>query len=117
MIASASNFARNLAGTAATMLFAGLCIAGATAPAAAETRFGQNPEGVRVASVSYADLDLGTVAGRTALEGRIRIAARTVCAKTAYDAFAVGDERACVNQAVKAGRHATMAAAASRVGG
>jgi UrcA family protein len=111
MIASVPNVSRTLAGAAGTLLFAGLCIAAATAPANAGTRYAVNGNGERVATIPYADLDLGSPSGQKALNGRIREAARTVCAKTGNDAAAKLDEFRCIQQAVKSGNQAVMAAA------
>ena len=49
MFASAQNFTRNVVGAAGTLFFAGLCIAGATAPANAQIAYGVNDSGHRVA--------------------------------------------------------------------
>jgi UrcA family protein len=113
MIASATNFTRSLVGTAGTLLLAGLCIAGATAPAAAHTTLDVNGQGQQVAVISYADLDLGSPDGRAALEGRIRVAARKVCTDNSPDPRSGINTFVCVQQALKTGRHAVMAAAAT----
>ncbi len=110
MFASASNFSRTFSAAAGTLLFAGLCIGGATAPAAAHTTLGLNAAGERVATVSHADLDLGSKAGRAALETRIRAAARKVCATGAHDPANATYEYQCIAEAVKAGQNATIAA-------
>ncbi|MEI6484963.1 MAG: UrcA family protein [Sphingomonadales bacterium] len=118
MFASASNFARTLAGAAGTLLFAGLCIAGATAPANAQILYGVNDAGQRVAAVSYADLNLASKAGRATLETRIHIAARKVCNATGGDRWAQHEEGRCISNALTATRNATMAAiAADKVAG
>lgn len=110
MFASASNFSRTFSAAAGTLLFAGLCIAGATAPASAHTTLGLNAAGERVATVSHADLDLGSKAGRAVLETRIRAAARKVCANGAPDPANTAREYQCIAQAMKAGQNATIAA-------
>jgi UrcA family protein len=118
MIASATNASRSFVGAAATLLFAGLCIAGAPAQAAAHTSLSVNGDGQRVAIVSHADLDLGSKAGRDTLDARIRTAARKVCTTNDAGPWRTTKEFQCVMQAVKSGRHATMAAAAApRTGG
>lgn len=79
-------------------------IAGAAliaAPATAGPKLSQKNVGQSVA-VSYADLNLGTVAGQKALERRINAAAKKVCQ---WDKHAVGtrilspDRRACFDKA------------------
>lgn len=118
MFASAKNFTRNLVGAAGTLVFAGLCIAGATAPANAQIVYSVNETGHRVAQVSYADLDLGTKADRSRLENRLRTAARAVCHGSANDPWAVAEEYKCFTETLKATRSATMAAIdAEKVGG
>jgi UrcA family protein len=111
MFASAFNISRTLAGAAGTLLFAGLCVGAATAPAAAHTTMDLNPAGQRVATVSHADLDLGSNAGRAVLETRVRAAARKVCANAAPNPAAAAYEFQCIAQAVRASRNATIAAA------
>lgn len=59
---------RTVVGTAGMAICAGLCLAGATAPAAAAT--------VRTQVVRYTDLDLRKAAGRATLDHRIAAAAR-----------------------------------------
>jgi UrcA family protein len=105
---------RSLFGGAATLLLAGLCIAGATAPAAAHTTLGMNQNGERVATVSHADLDLGSKAGRARLETRIREAARKVCTSNDANPWKQAQESQCIQEAVKNSRHAVMAAAETR---
>ncbi|WP_164158003.1 UrcA family protein [Sandarakinorhabdus rubra] len=121
MIASAHPLSRSLAGVAGTLLLAGLCIAGATAPAAAtpvtsQARISQNEHGERVALVPHADLDLGSKEGREKLEARIRIAARKVCENSGVEPWSAFQEGRCVQEAVRNGRHAAMAAASQRRG-
>ncbi len=118
MFASAKNFTRNLAGAAGTLLFAGLCIAGATAPANAQIAYSVNETGHRVAHVSYADLDLGSKAGQSRLENRLRTAAKQVCHGSANDPWAAAEEYRCFQETLKATRSATMAAIeAEKIGG
>jgi UrcA family protein len=117
MIASASTFSRTLAAATGSLLFAGLCIAGAAAPAAAKQAVSINEDGKRVVQISYADLDLGTKAGRATLNSRIRIAARKVCSDTSSDPWASARQHQCVMQAMEQTRHATLAARANgRIG-
>lgn len=113
MFASAKNFSRNLVGAAGTLFFAGLCIAGATAPAQAQVAYGVNDSGHRVAYVSYADLDLGSPAGNATLNGRLRIAAKNVCQSNGITPWAAVENHKCITQALQATRNATMAAIAA----
>lgn len=118
MFASAKNFSRNLVGAAGTLMFAGLCIAGATAPANAQIAYGVNETGHRVAYVSYADLDLDSKAGRSRLENRMRTAAKEVCHGSASDRWVAAEEYRCFQETLKATRSATMAAIeAEKIGG
>ncbi|WP_397587592.1 UrcA family protein [Sandarakinorhabdus limnophila] len=114
MFTSAQNFSRNLVGAAGTLFFAGLCIAGATAtPANAQIAYGKNEAGHKVAYVAYADLDLGSPAGRSRLENRLRAAAKQVCHGSDASRMAVAEEYACYQETLKATRSATMAAIAA----
>lgn len=118
MFAFAHKITRTLVGTAGTLMFAGLCIAGATAPANAQIVYGVNATGHRVAQVSYADLDLGSKAGQARLENRLRTAAKQVCHGSATDPWAVAEEYKCFTETLKASRSATMAAIeAEKIGG
>jgi len=123
MFASARNIAlknltRNIVGAAGTLMFAGLCIAGATAPANAQLAYGVDAAGHRVAHVSYADLDLASRSGQARLESRLRVAAKQVCRGSANDPWAVAEEYRCYQETLRASRSATMAAIeADRIGG
>ena len=113
MFASPLKFSRNLVGAAGTLFFAGLCIAGATAPANAQISYGVNDSGHKVAYVSYADLNLGAPAGRARLENRLRTAAKHVCHGTDASPWAAAREYACFQETLRATRNATMAAIAA----
>ncbi len=91
-----STAARAVLGTVGTALCAGICLVAATAPAAAEP--------VRATTVSYADLNLGSAAGRLTLDRRITAAARTVCASSDRGTVAALDEMQCVRNAVTAAK-------------
>jgi UrcA family protein len=118
MFASAKNFSRNVVGAAGTLLFAGLCIAGAAAPANAQIAYSVSADGHRVAHVSYADLDLGSKAGRERLENRLRTASKEVCHGTSNERWAAAQEYSCYIETLQATRSATMAAIeAEKVGG
>ena len=72
-------------------LIAGAALVGAAAPSLAQSdeeiivsgRYGNLPESVRSLSqsVSYADLDLSSTAGRAELRHRVRLTARYLCEK------------------------------------
>ena len=118
MFTSAKNISRNLVGAAGTLFFAGLCVAGATTPANAQIAYGKNEAGHKVAYVAYADLDLGSKAGRGRLENRLRTAAKQVCHGSDASRMAIAEEYACYQETLKATRNATMAAiAAEKVAG
>lgn len=113
MFASTRNFSRNLAGAAGTLLLAGLCIAGATAPAQARTNpvtYGVNAVGERTAMVSFADLNLSSPKGRAALENRIRNAARTVCSANGDDKILGIDASRCFHDTLTNTRRAVQVA-------
>ncbi len=112
MIASAPNFSNMLSATVGTLLFAGVCIGAATAPAAAAP-ISLNANGERTIEVSYADLDLGSPSGRAVLDRRINEAARKVCANGAPDPASATREYQCVVNSVKATRAAALAAVKS----
>lgn len=118
MFASAKGFTRNLVGAAGTLVFAGLCIAGATTPANAQIAYGVNGSGHRVAYVSYKDLDLNSQAGRTSLDSRLRIAAKHVCQGNGAQRWEAAEEYKCFHETLKATRTVTMAAiAADKIAG
>jgi UrcA family protein len=57
------------------------------------------------ATVSYADLDLGTAAGRTRLDSRIRRAAKSLCLDEGVRDLADRlDQKSCMNFAVASAR-------------
>jgi len=73
------------------MLFALAALAAASAmPAAANV-----PHNATTRIVRYADLDLGSAAGRARLEQRIDAAVRDVCAIAPGDAGRTAEARAC----------------------
>ncbi|WP_197042147.1 UrcA family protein [Sandarakinorhabdus oryzae] len=110
MFASAKSFTRNLVGAAGTLVFGGLCIAGATTPANAQIAYSVNDSGHRVAYVSYKDLDLASQAGRSTLDGRLRIASKHVCQGNGATRWEPAEEYKCFHETYKASRTATMAA-------
>lgn len=117
MFASTHNFSRTFAGLAGTLLFAGLCVGAATAPAQAATvspiTYGVNVDGQRIAHVAFADINLGSKAGEAKLETRLRIAARAVCSNGEQNPIAASQANRCYHDALRVTRNATMAAIAS----
>jgi UrcA family protein len=73
---------------------------------------------VIVEEVTYADLNLGSRAGRAALERRIRVAAARVCAKfdLGSDAISRSVQRPCYLDAVESGRQQMRQVIAKRRG-
>jgi UrcA family protein len=84
---------RAVIGTFGTALCAGICLIGATAPAAAA-------EAPRAQLVRYSDLNLASAAGREALALRIRHAARNVCETGSHDLGARSAQARCIRTAV-----------------
>jgi len=64
--------ARTAIATVGTLFFAGVCLIGATAPAAAQPV-------AHTKTVSYGDLNLASASGRKVLDSRINRAARSLC--------------------------------------
>jgi len=97
---------------AACGLFAGIALATCAPSALAQTsaediivtgRYGQMPDSVRTLSqsVSYADLDLSTRAGREILHRRVNLTARYLCEKLGESASSSGPAPSCQDAAVK----------------
>lgn len=107
MFATPASFSRNLLGAFGTVVFAGICLMGATAPAqASETLASAAP---RSAIVRTADLNLATDAGRSTFETRVRHAARTVCTGATDDLRGKQQTAACVKSAVASAEPARFA--------
>ncbi|GGI83962.1 hypothetical protein GCM10007973_20610 [Polymorphobacter multimanifer] len=102
MFATPASLSRNVLGAFGTVVFAGICLMGATAPA-------QASETVRSAVVRTADLNLTTDAGRSTFENRVRYAARSVCTGAADDLRGKQQTAACVKSAVASAQPARMA--------
>ena len=100
---------RTVLGTVGTLIFAGACLFGAVAPAKAA-------EAPRAQVVSYSDLDLSHVQGRNALDGRIKQAARSVCATGSADLRSRSEEARCIRNAVNAAGPKVVAAAPAYTG-
>jgi UrcA family protein len=105
MFATNSIALRTLAGTVGTIIFAGACLFGATAPAVAA-------EAPRTAKVSYTDLNLASDKGRAVLDARIRQAARSVCFEGGQDLRSKTEESRCLHEAIKSAQPGKLAAAA-----
>jgi UrcA family protein len=97
-----ASLSRNLLGAFGTVVFAGICLMGATAPA-------QASETPRSTIVRTADLNLATDAGRSTLAGRVRTAARAVCSGAADDLRGKQRTAGCVKSAVASAQPARMA--------
>jgi UrcA family protein len=86
---------RTVVATLGTVIGAGICLIGATAPAAAA-------DAPRVVTVSSSDLNMASEAGRNAFEQRVKLAARSVCSLGSGDLRARADEARCVGAAINA---------------
>lgn len=89
-----ASFTQTLVATFATAVFAGACLFGAAAPAAAAQA------DLRVIEVSYGQYDLTHGAGRAALDTRIVQAARSICYSGSRELAARTAYKACVKVAV-----------------
>ncbi len=89
---------RATVGIIGTTVFAGLCLMGAAAPAAATVTTAPS------VSVSHADLDLSSAADRAELDQRIARGARKVCASIYAGTRGLGSEGACVQSAINDAR-------------
>lgn len=100
MFAAISSTAlRTVLGTVGTIVFAGTCLIGATAPAVAAPA--ATP---RTQVIAYGDLNLSSAQGREKFDFRIRRAAKTVCDNGSDDLRARTDENRCILRAVAAAR-------------
>ncbi len=100
MLATSASFVRTAAGAFGTLIFAGLCVAGATVPAQAnELAYTARSEVVRTQ-----DLNLTSAAGRDTLASRIDAAAERVCATRATDIASRADHNRCLREAVATAR-------------
>lgn len=93
---------RTVAGTVGTIIFAGACLLGTTAPAVAA-------EAPQTTKVSYADLNLASESGRAALDARIRQAARSVCSSGGRDVRSMTAETLCRQEAIKSAQPSKLA--------
>ncbi|GGE03258.1 hypothetical protein GCM10011529_07140 [Polymorphobacter glacialis] len=98
---------RTVIGAVGTVVLAGACLVGATAPAAAA-------EAPRTAYVKISDLNLGSTADRQRLEFRVNHAARQVCRTGSDDLRSRSDEANCVDAARAGAEAQTNVTIASR---
>lgn len=90
--------ARAVLGATGAAICATVCLAGAAAPARADT-----VDAVPTRIVSYADLDLTRAEGRATLESRIRAAAHAVCPAGNRTSPELIKRNACVRTNVETG--------------
>lgn len=91
-----SSVTRTIVGTLGMAFCAGVCLVGATAPAAADTVYSTTRSKV----VRYADLDLANAQGRAVLDRRIKVAAREVCTTNSTDPEMKIEEYRCLRHAI-----------------
>ena len=103
---ASSSISSTIVAAIGTALFAGVCLFGATAPAAAAPA----PAAL---SVSYSDLNVASTSGRKALDTRIVHAARTVCENGGHDVRSLSAEARCIDGAVAAARSKVYPTSAS----
>jgi UrcA family protein len=107
MFTTAPDFTRTAIAALGTVFFAGVCLFGATAPAAAAEPVAQT------VTVAYGDLNLASTSGRNALDARIAQAARSVCFDGGRDVASHMSYNRCVKAAVADAREQADAAMAS----
>ena len=107
MFTTAPDFSRTAIAAVGTMIFAGICLFGATAPAA-------TAEPVAAAQrIAYADLNLASASGRDTLDARIARAARSVCFTGSRDVAAQLAYGRCVKAASEQARAQAYVSSAS----
>jgi len=84
--------ARTAIATVGTLFFAGVCLIGATAPAAAQPV-------AHTKTVSYGDLNLASASGRKVLDSRINRAAHNVCFNGGNDVASLVAADRCIEAA------------------
>jgi UrcA family protein len=84
--------ARTAIAAVGTLFFAGVCLIGATAPAAAAPV-------ARTTTVAYDDLNLASASGRKALDSRINRAAHNVCFNGGNDVASLVAADRCIEAA------------------
>lgn len=106
MFTTAPEFSRTAIAALGTLFFAGVCLLGATAPAAAApTEVAQ--------TIAYADLNLASEKGRDTLDARIARAAHSVCFTGSRDVAAQMAYGRCVKTASEAARAQAYVTSAS----
>ncbi|MBC7519736.1 MAG: UrcA family protein [Sandarakinorhabdus sp.] len=113
MFTNSTSAFRTVLGAFGTVICAGACLIGATAPAAAAP---MPVDASQTAVVSYADLNLASDHGRNALDARIRFAARNVCETGARDVASMAQASRCVRAAVEAAQPTKVTAIADYKG-
>ncbi len=103
-----ASIVRTLVAASATAVFAGLCLFGATAPAAATTVAAHHS-----IVVAYGDLNLESRAGRKALDTRIVQAARSICRDGSREPAMRQASAACFEAAVNSARLKVLPTVAS----
>ena len=99
-----ATFSRNVLGSFAALVLGLTFVGAATAPAHAATM------DVTSISVSYSDLNMASPAGQSAYAGRVKAAAKTVCATDLSDVASRTAEQNCIDAAVAAGKAAATKA-------
>ena len=107
MFTTVPDFSRTAIAALGTVFFAGVCLIGATAPAAAAE------PGARTATVAYGDLDLAKSSGRHTLDARIHQAAQSVCFNGGRDLVSQHDYSRCIRAAVAEARSKAIIASAA----
>ena len=103
-----ASIVRTLVAASATALFAGICLFGATAPAAASPA-----ADTASVAIAYGDLDLDNRAGRRALDTRIVQTAKSICYNGGRE-YAMRQAYAeCVKTAVNSARNQIAPSVAS----
>lgn len=103
---ASSSIRTNVIAAIGTALFAGICLFGATAPAAAQ-------DAPQVKTVSYTDLNVASASGRHTLDRRIVQAARSVCESGGNDVRSLNAEARCTDKAVSDARSQIYSLSAS----
>lgn len=97
---ASASIARTLVAASATAVFAGICLFGATAPAAASPA-----TDTASVTIGYGDLDLDHRAGLKALDTRIVRTAKSICYNGGRDYAMRQAYAACVATAVSSARN------------
>ena len=106
MFTTAPDFSRTAIAAVGTMIFAGICLFGATAPAAADPV-------AATQRIAYTDLNLASASGRDTLDARIAQAARSVCFTGSRDVAAQLAYGRCVKAASEQARAEAYVSSAS----